>query len=232
MGTRNTAVVGLLVLAAVCAVGLEIDSCSSPLLVNNPPDPSAPANLADARTAVVQYYEYGKWDAEMTRVFGEVGEYFDSLTKTDNSTVIFDIDETTLSNYKEMKREDFGFIPEMNAAWVSKAKAPAIPQSLQLYQRIIKEGYKVIFSTGRSEPSRESTTLNLHRAGYTEYEEVILRDESEQTLSAQVYKMQRRIELAAMGYDIVANFGDQWSDVEGQCSGFRVKLPNYIYIVE
>ena len=51
-------------------------------------------------------------------------------------------------------------------------------------------------------------------------------------LSAAVFKTARRAQLTQQGFNIVANFGDQWSDVVGDCSGFRVKLPNYIYLVQ
>ncbi len=64
------------------------------------------------------------------------------------------------------------------------------------------------------------------------YNELITRNESEINLTAAVFKTNRRAQLTQLGYNIVANFGDQWSDVVGDCSGFRVKLPNYIYLVQ
>ena len=34
------------------------------------------------------------------------------------------------------------------------------------------------------------------------------------------------------GYSIVATVGDQWSDFEGGHTGYKVKLPNYLYTIE
>lgn len=35
-----------------------------------------------------------------------------------------------------------------------------------------------------------------------------------------------------LGYDIVANFGDQYSDLQGGCADRTYKLPNPTYFVE
>ncbi len=89
-----------------------------------------------------------------------------------------------------------------------------------------------MFLTGRSHIVADITASNLKRAGYIHYETLITRSDSELNLTAAVFKTNRRVQLAHQGFNVVANFGDQWSDVVGDCSGFRVKLPNYIYLVQ
>jgi hypothetical protein len=90
----------------------------------------------------------------------------------------------------------------------------------------------VVFLTGRSHTVADITASNLKRVGYTHYDTLITRSDSELNLTAAVFKTNRRVQLARQGFNVVANFGDQWSDVIGDCSGFRVKLPNYIYLVQ
>jgi predicted secreted acid phosphatase len=120
----------------------------------------------------------------------------------------------------------------MNDKWVHTGKAPAINQTLATYNMLVQRGYRVVFLTGRSHVVTDITAINLKRVGYVHYDLLITRSDAELNLTAAVFKTNRRAQLAQHGYNIVANFGDQWSDVAGDCSGFRVKLPNYIYIVQ
>ena len=47
-----------------------------------------------------------------------------------------------------------------------------------------------------------------------------------------VFKSAERRRLAAEGYRIRGNVGDQWSDLQGDCAGDRVfKMPNLMYFV-
>jgi predicted secreted acid phosphatase len=51
-------------------------------------------------------------------------------------------------------------------------------------------------------------------------------------MSAGVFKNYERSVLADKGYEIVINVGDQWSDFEGENNGLKVKLPNYLYLID
>lgn len=59
--------------------------------------------------------------------------------------------------------------------WVAKAVAPAIYSSLKLYEEIRELGIKVFLLTGRSERHRGITVENLKRAGFQEWDKLILR---------------------------------------------------------
>jgi hypothetical protein len=97
---------------------------------------------------------------------------------------------------------------------------------------LLQRGYRIAFLTGRSHDVADITAANLKRVGYETYDVLITRSDSELNVTAAVYKTNRRAQLTQQGFNIVANFGDQWSDLVGDCSGFRVKLPNYIYLVQ
>lgn len=53
--------------------------------------------------------------------------------------------------------------------------APAIEPSLRLYKEVSSLGFKVILMTGRRERHRSITVDNLSRAGFQEWEKLILR---------------------------------------------------------
>ena len=100
----------LLLVATVAANEFSINSCQSPLLAFTPPNPSAPRNLDDARADVVAYYENGSYDRDMDAAHEQARVFFDAITPPLNATVVFDIDETSLSNYESIKEQDFGCI--------------------------------------------------------------------------------------------------------------------------
>lgn len=145
---------------------------------------------------------------------------------------VFDIDETSLSGYAEMLSVGFGYVPKLNHDWIMNASAPAIPQTLALYQQLQGAGYKVAFLTGRHASEHDATAQNLQNVGYTNFETLITRLPSEEGLNATYYKSVRRTILVEQeGYNIVGCIGDQWSDLHGPYTGFKVKIPNYIYFL-
>lgn len=59
--------------------------------------------------------------------------------------------------------------------WVVKGKAPALPETLKLYKKLLGLGIKIAFLTGRSEDHRNVTAANLKNAGYHIWEKLILK---------------------------------------------------------
>ena len=108
--TSSGVFIVLLLVATVAANEFSINSCQSPLLAFTPPNPSAPRNLDDARADVVAYYENGSYDRDMDAAHEQARVFFDAITPPLNATVVFDIDETSLSNYESIKEQDFGCI--------------------------------------------------------------------------------------------------------------------------
>lgn len=101
-----------------------------------------------------------------------------------------------------------------------------------MYQTLIQLGYKVIFLTGRTWDEHDATVTNMQSVGYKQYETIITRQPSEVNMTAAVYKSNRRAILVEQeGYDIVGCVGDQWSDLHGPYTGYKVKVANYIYFI-
>lgn len=145
--------------------------------------------------------------------------------------LVLDIDETSLTNYCEMKREDYGFISVPFNEWaVSPAADMALPGTLRLFNRARAAGIEVFFITGRPGEQKAATAKNLTAAGYKGWKGLALREGAEKTMATIEYKSQERKKIVDAGYRIVMNVGDQWSDLNGEPRGeISVKLPNPFY---
>ena len=146
--------------------------------------------------------------------------------------IVFDIDETVLSNWPELEKLSMGFYQPLVDEWERSEKAEAIPGSVALYKQAIASGVTVFFITGRPEAMREVTTANLRNQGMTEWKALVLRSKEEQDETAVMYKSSERRKIVAAGYTIVMSIGDQWSDLEGEPHAeISVKLPNPFYFI-
>ncbi|HTW80924.1 MAG TPA: HAD family acid phosphatase [Terracidiphilus sp.] len=145
--------------------------------------------------------------------------------------LVLDIDETSLSNYAEMLQQHYLWDDKVFDAWVNTAQAPAIPGTLRIDKEAIQLGVAVFFITGRPEDQRAATERNLRAVGY-EWKSLTMRAPTEAGETAEVYKSAARARIAAQGYTIVLNVGDQWSDLKGKPEAeFSVKYPNPYYFI-
>ncbi len=191
-----------------------------------------PVNLTVAKKQVEIYYEAGRYDADLKRIVDNSINYFKKITPGEKSVVIFDVDDTVLTDYKEAKAMSFGYIPKLSHEWIIKANAPEIKEVKRLYDYLVKRGFRIIFMTGRKFNEHEATIENLKKRGFNTFDKLIVRQEHELKLIAVEYKSFRRKELSKEGYEIVGTIGDQFSDLEGGFSGYKIKLPNYKYMIE
>ncbi len=147
--------------------------------------------------------------------------------------MVLDVDETSLSNYCEMKREDYGFLAAMFNKWeVSPAADIAVPGTLRLFNKAMAAGVDVFFITGRANEQREATMRNLEAAGYKGAKGLSLRVGAQKTMSTVEYKSEERRKIVDAGYRIVMSVGDQWSDLNGEPKAeISVKLPNPFYYI-
>ncbi|CAL5096731.1 unnamed protein product [Urochloa decumbens] len=149
---------------------------------------------------------------------------------------VFDVDDTALTNLPYYADTGFGAQP-YNATYfdeyVANATAPPLPEVLELYEKLLALGIKVVFITGRHDYQREPTVKNLRSAGYHTWEKLVLKPSSLRLGSSVVpYKSGERQKLVDAGYRIVGNMGDQWSDLVGAPEGDRTfKVPDPMYYV-
>ena len=123
-------------------------------------------------------------------------------------------------------------IPEGPCGWASwdlLGRDPAIAPTLGLFERARASGVAVFFITGRPESQRAATERNLREAGYGGYEQLVMVQEGQHFASAATYKTPVRAGIEAAGHTIVANMGDQPSDLAGGHAERTFLLPNPFY---
>lgn len=189
-------------------------------------------NLDTAKKLVQNYYESGQFDNECKNIFEDAVVQIEKLSLPNNAAVIFDVDETALSNYNSTKSTGFGYVREIWHNGVLRAEEPAVPQTKIFYDWLVFKNIKIIFLTGRYQEVYEATKKNLITKGFSQFDTLIVRDMNEMKIPAAEYKTQKREELVKKGYNIIACAGDQWSDLEGGNTGIKIKLPNYLYLID
>lgn len=194
-----------------------------------------PTNLAAAKQEVMRYHDSGEYDKDIELIIERARHYLKTrLAKHSfkgNPAIVLDIDETSLSNYSNMVKLDFGGTPEEIRQEEDQGIDPAIAPTLKLYQFAKEKKLAVVFLTGRYESERESTVKNLEKAGYHDWDKLILRSKEYEHVKASEYKNAMRKELAQQGYDVILNIGDQKSDLVGENTGKNFKLPNPFYFI-
>ena len=141
--------------------------------------------------------------------------------------IVFDVDETVLSNYSAIVADGFVYGPKSQAEAVDEIGV-AIKPSLDLYKLARSKGITVFFITGRPEAQRAPTEHNLQREGFTDYQQVILKPAGF-TGTTVAYKSGARAAIEQQGYRILASVGDQYSDLAGGHEERAFKLPNPFY---
>ena len=144
--------------------------------------------------------------------------------------IVLDIDETALSNWENIKNQDFAFSRAQFVEWQKEARAPAIAPTLALFNFAHENALATFFITGRSESLREATVRDLESAGYKDWTGLIMRQPDSPKLAAD-FKSAERKKLRDGGYVVVINVGDQVSDLAGEPALKSFKLPNPFYYV-
>jgi hypothetical protein len=170
--------------------------------------------------------------------------------------IVFDIDDTTLNTFSYEIYSNFVFNPVQNGDFVNaclpapdgigQCVFPAVPGMVGLEKYAEGLGYAVFFLTGRPQNAttnqRPGTIANLTAAGYDVVDaNLYLKDASgatepwlsscAPTCTTIQYKSLTRQHIESLGFDIVANFGDQFSDLEGGFAEQTFKLPNPMYFL-
>lgn len=143
--------------------------------------------------------------------------------------VVSDLDETLIDNRPHFERTPTFSWPAFEA-WIKKADAPLLPKTAEFLQWARKNGFAIFFITGRREGLRADTIHNLIRRKVA-YDGLLMRREGDRG-GAEAVKVPLRQQVEKMGFTIVVNIGDQWSDLQGAHAQDCEKLPNKIYLVE
>jgi hypothetical protein len=190
--------------------------------------------------ALKDYHESGKYEEDLERVGDRAHAYLRKRLRAMRAApgkpkkkpaLVLDIDETSVSNYSCLAGSDFQNAVGANAACIIANTEPAIEPTLDLYRFARRKGVAVFFITGRPDnipQAREQTETNLKTAGYSDWEGLSLNPGDVETVP---YKSGERRKIERDGYRIIANVGDQETDLRGGHADRGFKLPNPYYFI-
>jgi predicted secreted acid phosphatase len=186
--------------------------------------PASPAKPDE----IVAYHDSGDWDVDIDRVVRRARRQIIRHRNDDDPALVLDIDDTSLSTYECLKAVDFD---RKAGGCGARDDLPAVSQTRELYKFARRHGVTVFFITGRRAHVRASTRRNLRATGYSGKLHLRLRPNRERPGTHDGWKARTRAAIEDAGYTIVANVGDQRSDLDGGHALRRFKLPNPMYVI-
>jgi predicted secreted acid phosphatase len=175
------------------------------------------------------------------------GRYRAAVARGEKPALVFDTDDTTLFTYDmEVAAMHFTFDPALQDVYVQQQRFPATPAMVSYVKAAQKAGFTIFGLTGRSDSQQAATIANLAKVGYPADAFVASRfftkpDKGQpyapwvtgcaagSTCTTIEYKSKTRAHIEDLGYTVVANYGDQYSDLLGGYADRAVKLPNPTY---
>jgi len=218
------------VLVLGLALGLALSFPSGSLLALEP------TNLSAHKQELKAYIDSGEYARGVAEVALAANKYLvrriaRGAKPGQKLAVVFDIDETTLTNLPHILANDYGYVPEIWDRWVAEGRARAITPVQTVYDTAIRSKIDVFFITGRKESDRVGTEKNLREVGYETWTGIFYKPAADDKLTTAAFKTSVRRKLTQGGYLIIANLGDQNSDLVGDYAERSFKLPNPFYIV-
>ncbi|MER5180601.1 HAD family acid phosphatase [Streptomyces sp. NPDC002896] len=202
---------------------------------------------------VYQASEDSPYAQDLARIEAAAKKYIAKAAAQDEHkgvkpAVVFDIDDTLLLSLDYEKRTNYTYNGTTWADYVAKADRPAVFGTPELIAYAEKKGIEVFYNSGLSEVQRPYAVENLKKVGVDvnlDTDHMFLKDKADPpaylsdcanagtwTCTTVQYKSGTRKHIESLGYDIVANFGDQYSDLEGGYADKTYKFPNPTYYVE
>lgn len=204
-------------------------------------DPAQPPNVGDAKIAATEYHESGAYQRDLAAVTAAASAWIrERAPQVDRPALVLDIDDTSLTNWEVIAADDFGRVfdgpcdnlPNGPCGWIAwdlRAATPVIAQTLALFEEARALGVDVFFITGRDESQRAATEKNLAAVGYDGYRGLYMEPVGSHYVSAANFKAPERAKIEAEGFTIIANMGDQPSDLAGGYAERTFLLPNPFY---
>jgi len=213
--------------------------------------PTTTSDPVDGATTLHTFDPKGAYAKQVRRLARWAGKYLAKRAKHarhqtrhqarhGKRAILLDVDDTSVTTYNYEIYSNFVYNPTTNGAFVDSAAFPAVPGMVRLVKRARARGYEVFWLTGRPEAQRPGTTTNLTNVGFPSVpaDHLYLKDLTAPWLSSCApscttvqYKSLTRKHIESLGFNIVANFGDQYSDLKGGFADKRFKLPNPMYFL-
>ncbi|MGQ4387818.1 HAD family acid phosphatase [Streptomyces sp. SAS_270] len=176
---------------------------------------AAPAEIAASATATQSAdVDYATWQGDVQAVIDQATPYVAQRTAQASGqklALVFDIDNTTLET---------DFHP-----WY-QLPTPALKPSLALAKYAASRGVAIFFVTARPGIIAAETKWNLKTVGYP-VSGLYARDLPDLFDEVSAYKTGERAKIESLGYTIIANIGNNGSDLVGGHAERTFKLPDY-----
>ena len=204
----------------------------------------SPANSNYAKEADAQAAQGLRWLNDRHHLHG-------------TKAIVLDVDDTTLLTWNYEIFSNWAYNPTTNATFVNDQEFPAVFGMVNMVKAAEREGYAIFFITGRPATQEQATLGNLTADGigvdagypkptaltdgedglftkpavadYPAYLQAACATDPSGSCTTIHYKAATRAHIESLGYDIVANFGDQFSDLEGGHADATFKMPNPNY---
>ena len=212
------------------------------------PATARPVNFSISVALLKNYYNSGRYLADIKRVDERAQRYLLGHDKGSKLAIVLDIDETAISNWQEMVANHFAYFrqgpcrtagervigPCGALAWDRLERAPALGPTLAVFKLARAHGITVFFITGRHAAERAVTRRMLIKDGYLGWkpQHLLMEPDTMKVPSAADFKAPERKWIEkTLGYTIIANIGDQWSDLAGGYAKRDFKLPDPFYYI-
>jgi hypothetical protein len=179
---------------------------------------------------------------------GEAGKSADGAAGAGGSrhghkpAIVVDVDDTTLLTYNFERQIGYNFDPKLQDEYLRTTDMDAVFGMKKLVNWAHDSGITVFFLTGRAEHQRDWSVRNLKNVGYkapVDTKHFYLKDkehpppylECGSDCTTVEYKSGTRKHFEDEGFRILANFGDQFSDLKGGHAERTYKLPNPMYFL-
>lgn len=238
---QRSVVPAVLAALTLAFTGCTIVATSSPPAVRATPatvapaaQPGEPYNLYLLKQEVIAYADDGRYEAALTAVAAQAKQWVEQRAAQGGPklAVVFDLDETLLSNLPHMRAMDFGYVPKLWDGWVAESEATPIAPVREVYLAARARNVAVIFITGRKTSDQPGTEKNLRAAGLGGYTRVFYKPNDYAGTSESFKTATRKRLVEEDGFAIIANIGDQASDLAGGYAERTFKLPNPFYIAK
>ncbi|MFJ2178292.1 HAD family acid phosphatase [Streptomyces sp. NPDC087851] len=176
-----------------------------------PPAPAA-TPIATTTTAAAKP-DYATWQADIAAVMDQADSYvagrLASVPAGQKPAIVLDIDNTSLET-------DYS----------SAVPTPAIRRTLALADFAHDRGVKIFFVSARPDLIQAITKANLTSVGYT-IDGLYGRSIGDLFTEVSAFKTAQRVKIEKNGYTIIANIGNNTTDLTGGHAERTFKLPDY-----
>ncbi|MFI9611497.1 HAD family acid phosphatase [Streptomyces sp. NPDC052023] len=171
------------------------------------------ASTTAATTTAAADVDYATWQKDCQAVMDQALPYLKQRIAQaepgEKQAIVFDIDNTTLET-------DFGF------SFPQPANKPALNVAKYAQER----GVDIFFVTARPGIIHLPTEWNLEQVGY-EVDGLYVRGFFDLFKNVAAYKTAQRVDIESKGYTIIANIGNNTTDLSGGHAEKTYKLPDY-----